>query len=179
MMIYGVLNNKKKFTFHYSAPWHCLLQLKLFFHNFMIQMIKCLQSYSFNHTIQYSFRLAPFWRCHFYGARYKWQRRPGLGLGLDRIQCGCMRTFRSALRFLGIPRKRRFLKIAEHIIIHIYIYGRRKNFSPFTVRTTGRVIPFCFHSVSVPFLFNFCAVAVLVRFQTVPVFVPRAARPFW
>ena len=35
--------------------------------------------------------------------------------------------------------------------------GIKKKF-PFTVRTTGRVIPF-----------NFRAVAVLVRFQTVPV----------
>ena len=38
----------------------------------------------------------------------------GLGLGLDRIQRVCVRTFRSALRFLGIPRRRRFLKSAEY-----------------------------------------------------------------
>ena len=31
----------------------------------------------------------------------------------------CVHTFRSALRFLGIPRKRRFLKSAEHNIIII------------------------------------------------------------
>ena len=77
-----------------------------------------------------------------------------------------------------------FFNLQNFFIYYIYIYGRRKIFSPFTVRTTGRVIPFCFHSVSVPFLFNFRAVAVLVRFQTVPVFVPRAAvhsgeRPGW
>ena len=48
------------------------------------------------------------------------------GLGLDRIQRVCVRTFRSALRFLGIPRKRstfcrkrRFLKSAEHIHVHV------------------------------------------------------------
>ena len=40
------------------------------------------------------------------------------------------------------------------------MYGRRPKKFPFTVRTTGRVIPFPF---------NFHAVAVLVRFQTVPV----------
>ena len=40
----------------------------------------------------------------------------GLGLGLDRIQRVCVRTYRSALRFLGIPRKRRFLKSADNYI---------------------------------------------------------------
>ena len=59
----------------------------------------------------------------------------GLGLGLDRIQRVCMRTFRSALCFLGIPRKRsafcrkrRFLKSAEHI------YGTCKKSVQKTVR---------------------------------------------
>ena len=48
-----------------------------------------------------------------------------LVLGLGRVQRVCVRTFRSALRFLGIPRncsafcrKRRFLKSAEHIILY-------------------------------------------------------------
>ena len=37
--------------------------------------------------------------------------------------CACARTFKSALRFLGIPRKHRFLKSAEHIhqILSSYI----------------------------------------------------------
>ena len=52
-----------------------------------------------------------------------------------------------------------------------FAYGRRKKKFPFTVRTTGRVIPF--RSVSVLFPFNFHAVAVLVRFQTVPVLSQR------
>ena len=44
----------------------------------------------------------------------------------------------------------------------VHTYGRRQKKFPFTVRTTGRALPFRFP-------FNSRAVAVLVRFQTVPV----------
>ena len=51
-------------------------------------------------------------------------------------------------------------RILAASIQYSYMVGIKKKF-PFTVRTTGRVIPL--------FLFNFRAVAVLVHFQTVPV----------